>query len=183
MRQIEISDAIFARLQKLAVPLVDSIETVIEKAADAFEREQSAHANGSQKPAQSAVQPQQFSAKSPPNLTHTKMLSGKLNGRYPRETTWNGLLVESIRQAKAKASTNDELRRLVPVNFVHGRKDDDGYHFFPDIDLSVQGQDANAAWKGACQIAQQLGLPIEAEFQWRAKDGAAFPGVTGRLSA
>lgn len=182
MHQVELSDATFARLQKLAVPLVDSIETVIEKLLDACERERSADANGGRKPAQNTVEPRQFSANSPPNLTHTKVLSVKLNGRHLRETTWNGLLLEAIRLAKAKARSSDELRRLVPVNFVHGKKEDEGYRFLPEIDLSVQGQDADAAWRGACHIARQLAIPIEAEFMWRAKEGAAFPGVTGRLS-
>ncbi|MGD0290680.1 MAG: hypothetical protein ABSC63_13615 [Candidatus Binataceae bacterium] len=181
--QIEISDVTLARLQKFAVPLIDSIETVIEKLADAYERNQSPQPNGGGKPAQSAVEPRQFDAKSPPSLTHTKLLSAKLNGSQPREVKWNGMLIEAIRLAKAKAQNHDELRRLVSVNFVQGKREDDGYHFFPDMNLSVQGQDANAAWKGAYQIAQQLGISIEAEFQWRAKDGAAFPGVTGRLSA
>jgi hypothetical protein len=90
--------------------------------------------------------------------------------------------VEAIRQAKASV-TPDELRRLVSVNFVNGKREDEGYHFFADMDLSIQGQDATTVWKAAYRIARQLGIPIEAEFQWRAKDGAAFPGVTGRLSA
>ena len=183
MHQIEVNDDTFARLQKSAVPFVDSPETVINKAMDVYERDLSVRANGGPKPARSAIEPKQFSANSPPNLTHTKVLSVKLNGKQLREARWNALLLEAIRLAKAKARTNDELRRLVPVNFVHGKKEDDGYHFVADLDLSVQGQDANSAWKGACHIARQLATPIEAEFMWRAKDGAAYPGVTGRLSA
>jgi hypothetical protein len=63
-----------------------------------------------------------------------------------------------------------------------GRKEDEGYRFMPEIGLSIQGQDANSAWRGARHIARQLGIPVETEFLWRHKEGAAFPGVTGRLS-
>jgi len=183
VRQIEISDITFSRLQQLAVPLVDSNDTVITKLLDAFARNGSSHPNGTQKPTQHSAEPQKFSASSPPSLTHTKLLAGKLNGKPLREVKWNALLVEAIRLAKAKARTPDELQRLIPVNFVRGKKEIEGYHYIPDIDLSVQGQDADAAWSSAHQIAQQLGLPIEAEFQWRTKDRAAYPGVTGKLSA
>jgi hypothetical protein len=183
MRQIEISDVTFARLQQLAVPLVDSNDTVITKLLDAFARNHSPHPNGSQKPTQRLADPQRFRADSPPSLTHTKLLAGKLNGKPLLEVKWNALLVESIRLAKANARTPDELRSLIPVNFVLGRKEIEGYHYIPDIDLSVQGQDADAAWSAAHQIAQRLGLPIEVEFQWRTKDGAAYPGETGKLSA
>jgi hypothetical protein len=182
MRQVELTDATFKRLQDLAEPLVDTIETVIEKLVDAHEQKPSVQ-NGSLNSAQSATEPRRFDALSPPDLTHTKLLSAKLNGTYLREVKWNQLLVEAIRRARKHASTDDQLRRLIPVNFVTGKRDNDGYHFYSDIGLSVQGQEANTAWKGAHHIARQLGISIEAEFQWRVKDGAAHPGVTGRLSA
>lgn len=183
MPKIEISDATFARLQELAVPLVDSNDTVIAKLLDDRENGRSSHPNGAQKSAKSAIEPREFSAALPPDLKHAKMLSGSVNGRPIQDVTWNGFLVETIRRAKAAARNESELRRVVPVNFAQGRKETDGYHFYPDIDLSVQGQDAKTAWQGAYRIAKQLGLRIEVEFQWRTKDGAAFPGVTGKLSA
>jgi hypothetical protein len=184
MRQVELSDSTFQRLQKsdLAEPLVDTIETVIIKLLDAQEKKSSVH-NGTLNSTQTAPQPRNFDAISPPDLTHTKLLSAKLDGSYIRETKWNQLLVEAIRLGRKRATTDDELRRLIPVNFVTGKRDTDGYHFYADIGLSVQGQEAKTAWQAAHHIARQLGISIEAEFQWRVKDGAAHPGVTGRLSA
>jgi hypothetical protein len=183
MPQIEISDVTFSRLQELAVPLVDNNDTVISRLLDAFAQGKSPLASARQNGTQASAEPRKFSASSPPSLTHTKLLSGRLNGKAIREVKWNGLLVESIRLAKSSARNDQELRRLISVNFMQGKKDTEGYHYVQDIDLSVQGQDADAAWSGAYQIARQLGIAIEAEFQWRSKDGAAFPGVTGKLSA
>lgn len=52
-----------------------------------------------------------------------------------------------------------------------------------DVGLSVQGQDANGAWRAALHVAQQLRCPLKVTFIWRDnKDGAAFPGVTGQFS-
>jgi hypothetical protein len=181
MPTIQLSEATFSRLKKFADPLVDTSETVIEKMLDVMEKNSSFLKNGtSASPSSNA---REFSAKSPPSLTHTKLLSASLGGKQIPDPKWNLFLVEAIKLAKAKARTADELRRLILVNFAQGKKEEDGYHFYPELGLSVQGQDANYAWKGAYHIANQLAIPIEAEFQWRMKDDAAFPGVTGRLSA
>ena len=85
------------------------------------------------------------------------------------------------REAKATAKSSADLKKLVTVNFVEGQKSDEGYRFLSDVGLSVQGQDANGAWKGACHTARQLGRELKAVFIWRDKEGAAFPGITGEF--
>jgi hypothetical protein len=104
------------------------------------------------------------------------------NKLLAKGANWNGLLVEAIRKARANVKTVEDLSRLIIVNFVSGRKEDEGYKYLPEASLSVQGQDANSAWKGAFHIAQQLRCPIEVMFVWRHKEGAAFPGETGCLA-
>jgi hypothetical protein len=98
------------------------------------------------------------------------------------QANWNGLLNAAIREAKSSTKSPIEFRKLIVVNLVDGQKNDEGYRHLPDLKMSVQGQDANGAWKAACHIAQQLGRELTATFVWREKEGAAFPGVTGRFS-
>src|SRR5262249_20188669 len=97
--------------------------------------------------------------------------------------TWNALLIEAVREAKPHAKTSENLKRLLIIPGCVGAKDDEGYKFIPDVGLSIQGQDANGAWKAAFHIAKQIGVTIKAEFLRRHKDGAAFPGETATLSA
>jgi Mrr N-terminal domain len=131
---------------------------------------------------QSDTRPRPFNAKSVPNLKHTKLLSAKVGGETIRPT-WNGLLAHLIRLVpKDRLASAEEARRLILANFVVGKKEDEGYRFMPELGISVQGQDAIDSWKGASHLAQKLGVPVEVEFLWRMKEGAAFPGVTGRLS-
>jgi integrase len=88
-----------------------------------------------------------FSGQTPvPNLTHTKVLSAEFNRvKFARaETTWNSLLNETIRFAKKTAKSDDEFKRLVTVNWVKGKKEDGGYRYLPDVNVSVR-----------------LGVPIE----------------------
>jgi hypothetical protein len=178
---VELSSTTFTRLQAHAVPLVDSIETVINRLIDFFESRDGAPV------AAAAGEPnnvRQFNPSTPPNLTHTKVLAIEFAGR-PLERTqanWNGLLNVAIREAKAASKSAAEFKKLIIVNFVDGQKNDEGYRYLPELKLSVQGQDANGAWKAACHIAQQLDRELTATFVWREKEGAAFPGVTGRFS-
>jgi hypothetical protein len=183
MPTIEVAENTFARLQKLAVPFVDNPDTVIQKLLDAAEFANPVHTNGTAQATPNRTAPREFDVKTVPNLTHTKLLTARLDGREISEITWNGLLIEAIRLAKPKGRSDEDLRRLISVNFVRGKKEDEGYHFHQDIGLSVQGQDANAAWDGAYHIARHLGVSIAVDFVWRMKDKAAYPGVAGRLSA
>ena len=98
-----------------------------------------------------------------------------------REANWNGLLNAAVREAKARAKSADELKHLVIVPFVDGQKTNEGYRFLSDIGVSIQGQDSNGSWKCARHIAQKLGLRLAVTFEWREKEGAAFPGVVGQL--
>jgi hypothetical protein len=179
---VDLSPATFTRLQAHAVPLVDTIESVINRLLDAYETKSGTPVA----PADSddgTITARQFNPNTPPDLRHTKVLAIEFDGRplARGEANWNGLLNAAIREAKARAKSSADLKRLVTVNFVEGQKSDEGYRFLSDVGLSVQGQDANGAWKGACHVAQQLGREIKATFIWREKESAAFPGVTGEF--
>ena len=179
---VELSPQTFARLQNHAVPLVDNIETVVARLIDFFEANKEASPASAEHGASS--QARGFNPLSPPPLTHTKVLAVEFCGRSldHSDANWNGLLNAAIRQAKAHAKAKGELKPLIIIPYVESEKTDEGYRFLSDIGISVQGQDANGAWKAACHIAQKLGLPLSVTFVWREKESAAFPGVTGRLS-
>lgn len=182
---VDLSVQTFSRLQTHAIPLVDNIESVINRLVDYYEAKGVTPA-----PVASGVddganeQARNFAATTPPNLTHTKVLTVELCGKRldHSQSNWNSLLVATIREAKQRTKSADELKQFVIVNFVNGKKDDDGYRFIPDIGISVQQQDANAAWRATCHIAQRLGVSLLVTFTWRQKEGAAFPGEIGKLS-
>jgi hypothetical protein len=181
--QIEISTNTLARLKKYAEPLEDTYDTIINKFGDAFEALRNG-SGGAAPPIPPPVEPsaRACNASDPPDLTYTKILSAKLNGAtVSTRVNWNGLLKRLIQTAKTHAKNEDDLHRLISVNFVLGRKEDEGYEYLPNADLSVQGQDTNAAWKGIVHLSQQLGVPVDVVFLWRHKPKAAFPGKTGRL--
>jgi hypothetical protein len=185
---VDFSSQTFARLQAHAVPLVDTIETVINRFIDYYEAKGGIPAPPASSDSGSVDDDppkiRQFSPTTPPHLTHTKVLAVEVCGKSldHSQVTWSGLLFAAIREAKARVKSTTEFKHLVLVNFVDGQKTDEGYRYLSDIGISVQGQDANASWKAAYHVAQQLGFQLSVTFIWRQKEGATFPGVTGQLS-
>jgi hypothetical protein len=179
---LEVSSATIARLQKHAKPFVDTVDSVINRILDQYE-----NGVGQRSDDESDISAigsiRDFNPESPPDLTHTKVLSVDFNKKgFPRsDTTWNALLNDAICLARRNTKSDEQLKRLILVNYIKGKKENEGYHYLVDADLSVQGQDANAAWKAAYHIARQLQTSFEVIFTWRTKDGAAHPGVTGRF--
>ena len=178
MPQIDIEQATFERLQRHARPLVDTSDTVINAALDALERQGSAPIQAS---TSSANSERLIDARQLPRLTHTKVLDAAIAGTPITRPNWNLLLDEILRLAMKRAGTFEKLQKLCPVNMVKGRKEDEGYGYLRDIDVSVQGQDSNAACRGVVTAAQALGIELEIGFMWRHKEGAAFPGERARI--
>lgn len=176
---ISISDETFARMQSLAIPLVDTPDSIVLRALTALE----AGGGGGAKPGEQASA-QSFNPAVPPSLSHTTLKSAVLAGtRFERsETSWNNLMIAAIREAFARGNSKLDLALMLTVNCVIGRREDSGYKYIEDVDLSVQGQDANSAWRQTYDLASRIGLGIEVEFVWQDNPKAAMPGATGRFS-
>lgn len=171
---VELSQDTFKRLQAHAVPLVDTIESVVLRLIEAYEKKPtSAQDDGVR----------DFNPESPPDLTHAKILgvafAGVQLGR--NDDNWNGLLHHAVRAARKAAPSDDKFGVLMTANWVKGEKTNEGFRPVEGTDVSVQGQDANGAWRAASQVAFKLGVDLTAKFAWREKSGAAFPGLTGRM--
>jgi hypothetical protein len=131
-----------------------------------------------------SIGPTEYATAAPPNLTFTKVLSAEVGGKVlPRPVaTWNGLLNESIVQAAAKLKDCEALRELILANSVVGKKEDHGYRYLVSAGISVQGQDANSAWKAARHIIKEMRFPAKVVFAWYDNEKAAFPGETGKFT-
>jgi len=164
------------RLKSFAEPLVDTFDTVMNKAMDALEA-MNASATGNANSASRIFNPSH-----PPNLAYTTVHTVVLKGKRfpPAETYWNHLLLAMVREAK-KGRTTKQVSELVICNHVVGKKEDNGYKYLDDVGISVQGQDANGAWRAIAHLDLALKLPLEVEFSWQENPKAASPGQHGRF--
>ena len=180
MQEITIEQATFERLQLHAKPLVDTIDTVVNRALDALERD--TPIAPSQPLRQPAMAPErEFDWRTPPDVSHTKLSGAALHGQRIDRPNWNLLLKRMLELAMERLSDFDAVQRICPVNMMRGYKDDEGYRYLSEIDLSFQGASANDSLRALLAAARGLGVEFEIDFSWRQKEGAAYPGERARL--
>ncbi len=173
---IIISDETFAKMKEFAEPLVDTHDTVISRALEALVA--SSHTGtGTGDPSVRILNP--FA---PPDLSYTNVHSITFAGnRFPKaETYWNHLLIAVIR-ATRKSLTTDQVSDLILCNHIVGKKEDSGFKWLEDVGVSVQGQDANSAWRTITNILAKKHSPLEVDFSWQDNAKAAFPGQRAKF--
>lgn len=175
-RQVPLSDETITRLKGLARPLEDTFDTVIGRLLDFYE----ARGIQDRKPETEILRQQRlFDPFDHPSLAHSKVTFASCNGQEVRAPSWNALLYQVLRTIHGLGGPVQRATEKANVNVVTGSKTDDGYHYLPDIGISVQGQDSNGAWRAVAQLARTRNLSIEVHFLWRHKQGAALPGDKG----
>jgi hypothetical protein len=128
---------------------------------------------------QTPADERQFDPQRPPSLLHTRV-SGEFG---PASfSNWNDLVRIAHVQAFKQARSFEELRKITRAEIKKGSYLDEGYHFVPDIGISVQGADAAHAWEYALRLAIYLKVQLKAEVEWRNNDKAAYPGKRGILA-
>jgi hypothetical protein len=172
---ITLPDDLFAKLQAHAVPLVDTPLSIIERAIAALEAGDEQTAKGGQ------GAPRSFNPAAAPSLSHTTphkvMLAGKV---LPASSTyWNPIMYAVIEEAAKRGVGKTDLLELITVNCTAGEKTINGYKFLPGAGISVQGQDANAAWRQAYRVASSVGIALEVQFAWQDNEKAAMPNTLG----
>jgi hypothetical protein len=167
-QQITLSDSTFSRLKKYAEPLVDDIESVINKLADFRD----SHETG----AKTELSPKPRSAfLLKHDLKHTSVISAKIRNIQLRNPDWKSIYTHVIELAVERVG-KDHISDYIIVNHEKGRKTDAGFHYIAAAGISVQGQKASDAWKLAAHICTALSIPIHVKFRWQPKDDASRPG-------
>jgi hypothetical protein len=174
MPQVTLEASTIERMKAYAEPLVDTLDTVILKGLDALDM---LKAKAEEKPAERVINPA-----APPNLAFTTVKSIVFDGKHfpPAETYWNPLLHAVIRES-LKHMSKENMRKLLTCNYVAGKKEDQGYKYLEDVAMSVQGSDANNAWKAIYNILKAIKVPLEVTFVWQDNPKAVSPGATAKL--
>jgi hypothetical protein len=185
MATIEIPDSLFARLQKLAVPLVDTSATVLERLVANYEAQTgqvSAVATQPQR-GESQSQRQAFDTRTPPSLRHTRVITADFGGR--KADGWNSLVHAAHIEAVRRLGSVEAVRRVTTSQMILGRPtsvhEKKGYRYVAEINAGIQNVDAEHAWSNTLRLAKTLKVPVEVDFEWLPKSEAAYPGKQGRL--
>lgn len=118
-----------------------------------------------------------------PGLSFTKPLSASINGKAVRSPRWSSILLATIAQVQAKGFEGAELVSQLSIPAKAERYEEEGFKFYKDLGISVQGQSASDAWKEIDRLAQKWKIPVSVEFWWRQNPKAQYPGKTGILQS
>ncbi len=179
MPVIRISEPTFRRLQAIAVPLVDTPSTVVDKVLDVYDSVKAGrHPHEPEPVVSTSTVPPDLAAPShsgaEPDLTHARIISGAFAGTSV--TTWNNLVHAAHRAAFAQLGTLDQVKSISRSNILRGRYRTRGFHYLKDLDVSIQNVNANDAWRRALHMARRLNVPIHIEVEWEDRRDAAHPG-------
>ncbi|UHS56025.1 T4SS efffector SepA family protein [Agrobacterium vaccinii] len=172
MMQISLQDEVFERLKGLAEPFVDTPESVIVRLIDAYTASYEAAADEGYKV---------FDPHAPPNLGFTTVISATINGKMLKrtDTYWNNILIVMIKHLAAKGLNPEEVASCITSNTKIGEVTNNGYKYIPEAGISVQGLDANTAWRTIERLAMVDGQSVDVKFRWQHKEGLENAGVIG----
>ncbi len=182
MPVIRISDATFENLRLIATWLgtnkpSETIDNLVREKMNTLDLER----DGEEVPLEESGEPIVF--EETPSLSHTRIIAASVNNRDIGKTTWSGLLVSMIQSLHNKGVLGQDLVNTLQVPAKAGAFTHDGYKFYPDLGISIQGQSAPDAWREVRRLADKVNVPVEVRFQWRDKDKAQYPGRIGIIRA
>jgi len=106
----------------------------------------------------------------PGDLHHTRV-EGSIGKKYGRN--WKKLVDIGIELALQKGKDIRSLNADLPANIKEGNYTNDGYSPIHDLNVSVQGMDANNSARTLLMLAKMLGCPLELIVSWRSKSPRA----------
>lgn len=185
MPQITISQSLYDALKSLADPFRDTTpESVIARTVEFYRQNHASELSESEAPTSDANSTLTLQPDGATDLRFTKLNSVMLDGKPVAKSTlyWNAIMFELVKIGAEKL-TPAQLRQAIIVNFVEGEgAKEKGYRFFPEAGLSVQGQDANQAWKATLHLAKILHINLDVTLTWEANDKAMYPGQSAQMS-
>lgn len=184
MPVIRINDATFSDLKSIATWLGTGTpsETIDRIVREAMERLGMEREDVPSESAETAIDDViQFN--STPGLSFTKPLIVSINDKEIANPNWAVILIKMIAQVKAKGLEGEKLVRELAVPATHTKYEEEGYRYYSELGISVQGQSATDCWKEVERLAKKWRIPVSVEFQWRQTPKAQYPGKRGALRA
>ena len=192
MPSIEIPHSLFLRLQKVAVPLVDTPVTVIERLLSSYTEKTGQASATAETTTPEAPEPRsarggqpqrEFESNATPSLRHTRVILAQFAGN--KANGWNDLVRVANIEAMRRLGSLEAVRRITTSNMILGRANSEqekkGYRYVTEMNACIQNVDAEHCWVNAFRLAKTLKVSVEVDFEWLHKSGAAHPGKSARL--
>jgi hypothetical protein len=171
---IEVSQTAFDYLQSLAVPLVDTTITTIDRIVN--EHKKFASLSG---PANSAGMI--FGVTNLPSVRFTSVVSATIAGKPASKNFWNNMLEDMISACVTKGCLVQDIKAVLNVNMQDGQSKNDSFRYVPAAKFSFQGTDAVRACRNIIALATKFEVATNIEVQWQDNPEAELPNQIARL--
>ncbi len=114
--------------------------------------------------------------KSTQGLSFTKVLSAEVDHKKIGKANWAAILLGAVSSLKAKGLSGERLAETIQFPTKTACYEEEGFRYYPDLGISIQGQSAQKAWKEVSRIADKHGIAVQVTFQWRDNEKAQYPG-------
>ncbi|MGR4000190.1 MAG: hypothetical protein OD811_00115, partial [Alphaproteobacteria bacterium] len=119
--KIMVKESTYERLQRYAKPFEDTPDSVLNRVLDELEKSEGATVVEESSYNERRIDPWRL-----PNLTHTKILKARIDGKDMERPKWNPLLERIIVIAMKRLSDFKKVQELCSANMVRGSKTEDG---------------------------------------------------------
>ena len=185
MNEIRVKQSTSERLKRHANP-EDTDDAVINRALDALKRRETHAEQKETAKVKVAAVERQIDPRRPvdpralPDLRHTKIQTASVAGQTVHKPYWGKLLSKVLIHAIKKDPSIREVREVQRA-MVRGRKEDKGFHYHAEADISIRGLNVNDVCELLVVVSERLGLELYVIFEWRQKEQAMYPGGRGLL--
>jgi hypothetical protein len=189
---IQITDETFQLLQNEAIPLIDSIDSVIKRALDALNalqtEDRKTQLNQEVELSIEKATPEvtRYSATKIPPLKFATMVECTIDGEIApqRQLGWNTILDSLVRRCGPLNLSASKLSELTEAPFMQGKYHAKGYRFIEEANVSYQGLNSDRAALASFRIAKKIGISLKVKFKWpHDKPEAHRSGETGIISS
>ena len=116
-------------------------------------------------------------------LLFTKVLSAVVAGKKVKNPNWHKVLIEVFSVLSNKYGVKGQpLGKYISIPNLDTRFLENGYKFYTELGLSIQGQTATNSCQEICRICKYHDIQLLIEFKWDDdKERAHHPGKIGRI--
>lgn len=115
------------------------------------------------------------------SVAFTKPFEAQVGKLVVQKPNWSNILLATIRELSGLGFVGKQLEALLKVPSRAQPYQKEGFRYYADLKLSIQGQSAPDACEEICRIALQHGIALRVGFEWRENDKAIFPGKSARI--
>jgi hypothetical protein len=115
------------------------------------------------------------------SVAFTKPFEAQVGKLVVQKPNWSNILLAAIRELSFLGFVGKQLEALLEVPSRAQPYQKEGFRYYADLKLSIQGQSASDACEEICRIAVQHGIALRVGFAWRDNHKAIFPGKSARI--